>query len=120
MFCVHVNNLLDQKSYARIEANWATRTTEEGKRCKTPERQICHLTTSMVFSSLLQTQNAQSSSSSLRRHLIIGVKRLRFAWIRRQNEIVGRWFNTRPLEDATVEELETRAADIPESDSAEE
>lgn len=29
-------------------------------------------------------------------------------------------FNTRRLEDATVEELETRAADIPESDSAEE
>lgn len=90
------------------------------------ENQIDHICISRKWKrSLLDVRNKRSADIASDHHLLIGEVRLRIARIRRQEERVGRRFNTRRLEDATVkrsfvEELETRAANISEGGSVEE
>ncbi|XP_058449164.1 craniofacial development protein 2-like [Malaya genurostris] len=73
---------------------------------------------------LLDVRNKRSADIASDHHLIIGEIRLRVARIPRQEERVGRQFNTRRLDDTTVKrsftvELQTCAADIPEGGSVE-
>ncbi|XP_058811258.1 craniofacial development protein 2-like [Topomyia yanbarensis] len=74
--------------------------------------------------SLLDVRNKRSADIASDHYLQIGEIRLRIARIHRQEEKIGRRFNTRRLEDAAVrrsfvEELKNHAAEIPEGGSVE-
>ncbi|XP_058448607.1 craniofacial development protein 2-like [Malaya genurostris] len=89
------------------------------------ESQIDHICISRKWKrSLLDVRNKFSADIASDHHLILGEIRLRVARIRRQEERVGRRFNTRRLDDTTVKmsftvKLQTRTADIPEGGNVE-
>ena len=89
------------------------------------ENQIDHICISRMFRrSLLDVRNKRSADIASDHHLLIGEVRLRVARVQRREERQGRRFNTRRLGDPAVkrsfvEELGTRAADVPNGGSVE-
>ncbi|XP_058828128.1 uncharacterized protein LOC131688019 [Topomyia yanbarensis] len=89
------------------------------------KNQIDHICISRKWRrSLLDVRNKRSADIASDHHLLISEILLRIARIHRQEDQIGRRFNTRRLEDAAarryfVEELENHAADIPAGGSVE-
>ncbi|XP_058828450.1 craniofacial development protein 2-like [Topomyia yanbarensis] len=73
------------------------------------ENQIDHICISRKWRrSLLDVRNKRSADIASDHHLLIGEIRLRIARIQRQEEKIGRRFNTRRLEDAAVRRFSWR------------
>ncbi|XP_058444316.1 craniofacial development protein 2-like [Malaya genurostris] len=121
-FCGNNDMVIGGSLFSHRPAHKVTWVSRDGH----TENQIEHICISRKWRrSLLDVRNKRSADIASDHHLLIGEIRLRIARVMRQEERLGRRFDTCRLEDpavkrSLVEELETRAAGIPEGGSVEE
>jgi hypothetical protein len=121
-FCGNNNMVIGGSLFPHRPAHKVTWVSRDGR----TENQIDHICISRKWRrSLLDVRNKRSADIASDHHLVIGEIRLRVARVQRREEKIGCRYDVRRLENpevkrAYVEQLETRASELPNGGTVEE